>query len=116
MAVATARRQTKGFNREVFARRLSVARHVRGFNQAQLARKSGTIQSSICKFETGERSPSVENLYALASALYVSLDYLVGNTPDEQELNCYDGLQEKDITLLCLLQENMRQYNEELYE
>ena len=40
--------------------------------------------AAISHFETGQRSPSFENLRKLADALNVSVDYLLGRIDEEQ--------------------------------
>lgn len=61
-----------------FPARLRSVRERRGLSQSELAAKSGLQPSAISHFETGRRAPSFENLRALADALSVSTDYLLG--------------------------------------
>lgn len=61
-----------------FPERLRSARESRGLSQAQLAEKAGLQSAAIAHFEAGRRSPSLKNLRALAEALAVSSDYLIG--------------------------------------
>jgi len=53
-------------------------------NQAELAAKADLPAASVSHFESGPRKPSFDNLKALASALDVTTDYLLGrsDTPD----------------------------------
>ncbi|MCK1732971.1 helix-turn-helix transcriptional regulator [Bradyrhizobium sp. 138] len=69
---------------DIFKERLKAARNLRGLNQAELAAKSGLPPASVSHFESGPRKPSFDNLKALASALDVTTDYLLGrsDTPD----------------------------------
>lgn len=69
---------------DIFKERLKAARALRGFNQAELASKAGLPPASVSHFETGPRKPSFENLKALATALDVTTDYLLGrsDTPE----------------------------------
>lgn len=74
---------------EEFKDRLRRAREARGLSQLDLARKTGEAgkglqPAAISHFETGERSPSFENLRKLADALSVSVDYLLGRIDEEQ--------------------------------
>lgn len=68
----------------IFAKRLREARDLRGMNQGQLAAKAGLPPASVSHFESGPRKPSFDNLKALAAALDVTTDYLLGrsDTPD----------------------------------
>jgi transcriptional regulator with XRE-family HTH domain len=54
------------------------ARELRELSQADVARKTGLQPSHISHFETAKRAPSFENLKALADALGISTDYLLG--------------------------------------
>jgi transcriptional regulator with XRE-family HTH domain len=69
---------------DIFRKRLREARDLRGLSQAQLAAKASLPAASVSHFESGPRKPSFDNLKALASALNVSTDYLLGrsNTPE----------------------------------
>ncbi len=66
-------------NKSLFAERLKEARSQRGLSQAELADKAGLVQSAIGHFEGARRRPSFANVRALARALNVSSDYLLGN-------------------------------------
>ena len=61
-----------------FASLLRTAREQKGLSQAELATKAGLQPSAVSHFETGRRAPSFENLRALADALGVTTDYLIG--------------------------------------
>ena len=65
---------------EFFTRRLREVRQQQGLDQTDLAEKTGIPATSISHFETRRRRPSVGTLYALAEALDVSMDFLVGRT------------------------------------
>ena len=47
--------------------------------QAQVAAKTGLTASAICNYENGDRTPTLQSLYMLASFYGVSIDYLMGN-------------------------------------
>ena len=65
-----------------FSERLRTARELRKLNQADLAEKADLQPSAVSHFESGRRSPSFQNLKALADALQVTTDYLIGRTND----------------------------------
>ena len=65
-----------------FGERLMAARMKRDMNQAELAKKAGLQPAAIGHFERGRRKPSFANVRALAKALNVSSDYLLGRAPD----------------------------------
>ena len=55
---------------------LGQLRRERGMNQEQLAEQIGVSRQAVSKWETGEASPDLPNLLALADALDVSLEVL----------------------------------------
>ncbi len=63
-----------------FGARLRQAREARGINQTELAAKTGLQPSAIGHFEKERRKPSFANIRALAKALDVTSDYLLGRT------------------------------------
>jgi transcriptional regulator with XRE-family HTH domain len=69
---------------EQFKDRLRRVREARRMNQLDLATKTGLQPAAVSHFETGQRSPSFENLRKLADALNVSIDYLLGRIDEEQ--------------------------------
>ena len=63
----------------IFGQRLREARELRGWTQEQLAYESHVSAATISHFETGKRQrASAANLVKLATALSVSVDYLLG--------------------------------------
>ncbi|GAB2525397.1 helix-turn-helix domain-containing protein [Nocardia sp. NPDC059240] len=60
-----------GINRAV-GEELRAARGRRGLTRPQLATASGVAVSTIQRFENGERSPDMHQLFALCDALDVS--------------------------------------------
>jgi len=79
-----------------FADRLREVRDNRKMSQSELARDAGMQPSAIAHFEAGRRKPSFDNVRALAKALHISADYLLGTTTattafrDEQKLSSRD--------------------------
>ncbi len=67
-------------NENDFGERLTAARDKRDMNQAELAKRAGLQAAAIGHFERGRRKPSFANVRALAKALNVSSDYLLGRT------------------------------------
>ena len=63
---------------DICADRLRQARERAGVSQRELARRLNVSQQSIAQHELGQRQPRPERLRALAVALGVSCDYLVG--------------------------------------
>lgn len=65
-----------------FSKKLKEIRLEQGLNQRELAHLSELSPQSISSFESGINSPIVPSLLALANALNVSVDYLLGRTDD----------------------------------
>lgn len=65
---------------DVFAERLFAAREMRGLSQAELAKLAYLQPAAIGHFERDRRKPSFANVRALAKALNVASDYLLGRS------------------------------------
>jgi len=87
---------TKSSSETSFAERLRHIRDKRELSQSELARRAGMQPSAIAHFEADRRKPSFDNVRALAKALDVSADYLLGTTEattafrDEHRLSTND--------------------------
>lgn len=110
-------------SRTVFAQRLRHLReNVRRLTQAELGEMAGLPSTSISHFEKedGTRKPSFDNLRALAKALEVTTDYLLGrtedlhgNTPlDEQLYRDVKSLSEADRQIAESLIKKMAERNQ----
>lgn len=67
------------YDKRFLPQRLKDARDYRSMTQFELARACKMHVSQIGHYEAG-RVPSVPNLFKLAEALQVSVDYLLGRT------------------------------------
>lgn len=79
-----------------FASRLRRTRDNRELSQSQLAQKAGMQPSAIAHFEAGRRKPSFDNVRALAKALDVTADYLLGTKTATTAFRDEDRLSSKD--------------------
>jgi DNA-binding XRE family transcriptional regulator len=74
-------REPRGLQREVvrrtLGRNLSALRRRRKWSQEKLARKLGVTRGRLSKWETGEHSPPLEMLPALATALEAGVEEIV---------------------------------------
>lgn len=61
--------------------RIRTLRQEQGLTQAQLAERAGVKQPFVNLIECGKRSPSVDNLVNLATALGVTTDDLLRRDP-----------------------------------
>ena len=80
-----------------------------GLSQRVVANQLRVSPSIISSYETGERTPSTENLLALSYLYCCSTDYLLGREPvSQQSVLSLEGLQPKQAQLLRELVETMR--------
>ena len=79
-----------------FAARLRKTRENRELSQSELAREAGMQPSAIAHFEAGRRKPSFDNVRALARALKVSADYLLGTQAATTAFRDEDKLSVRD--------------------
>ena len=59
--------------------KLRIVRESKGLSQSELARISKVHRVSICRYESGEKMPSVVSLKKIADALGVTVDELLGD-------------------------------------
>ena len=62
--------------------RLQKQRLLRGLSQKQVAVSIGVSPGNVSNYESGERTPSLEKLIALADLYHCSTDYLLGFESD----------------------------------
>jgi transcriptional regulator with XRE-family HTH domain len=72
---------------DTLATRLVQERKKRGWKQETLAKKAGIPWRQLSCYECAKIQPSLGSLYWLAEALGVSLDYLVGRSPEPDLLD-----------------------------
>jgi transcriptional regulator with XRE-family HTH domain len=63
-----------------FGKRLTEVRKSKKISQDELGKTLSVVGAVIGRYERGEVKPSIDTAAAIAEALEVSLDYLVGNT------------------------------------
>ena len=80
--------------------RLTEQRLLRRLSQKEVATFLGVSPSIVSNYEHGERTPSVENLMALAGLYRCSTDYLLGIEKDNGSFVDVSMLSEKQIALL----------------
>jgi Lar family restriction alleviation protein len=81
-------------------KRLKKAREKRELTQKELSERTGIANTTIAKFENGERLPSAENILKLALGLKVSTDNLMGMPDYSIYLDMLTKEQEETITCL----------------
>jgi len=81
---------------------ISDARDAKGWNQSELADKSGVSRVMIGKYERGEAVPSIDAAKKIADALEVTLDFLVGEASnarlDKKTVNRLNDIQQLEDT------------------
>jgi transcriptional regulator with XRE-family HTH domain len=71
----------------VFGQRVKTLREQRGLTQQQLATMAGLTNDTISNYERGRRTdPPVSVVYAVASALEVTVEELLAEPQAEQEV------------------------------
>ena len=79
--------------RDIFQDRLRTARtRLRGMSQAELGAAVNLPPTSIAHFEQGSLKPSFDNLRNIATALNVSVDYLMGQVETPRVAASADAL------------------------
>lgn len=79
-----------------FGDRLREIREKRELSQSDLGRATGMQPSAIAHFEADRRKPSFDNVRALAKALNISADYLLGSNEATTAFRNEDKLSTKD--------------------
>ena len=87
-----------------FSERLKKLRKDTGLTQVDVARKLGISQQAYASWERGVKKPTQDNLIKLSKILYVSVDYLLGNTESKQTSDVLEDIEllfrmnSKDLT------------------
>lgn len=81
--------------------RLKELRMSQNLSQSEVAKKLSISPSIVSGYETGERTPSAENLLSLSYLYKCSVDYLLGKSNDQPSVILdTDGLNNKQIKAL----------------
>lgn len=67
---------------EIFGERLKKIRTDRQLSMSELAKRIGTSQQNVSRWEVGETMPTGETLIMLSKFLKVSTDFLLGLKED----------------------------------
>ena len=85
----------------ILAKRLQELRLKNNLSQLQMAQRTNLSPSVISSYETGARTPSLENLITIATTFRVSTDYLLGL--EHSGVLDTDGLSEEEAEAVCTL-------------
>ncbi len=72
--------------RTTISTRVAAARERAGVSQRKLARKSGLSQTTLSRIESGDRTPTIPELFILADALGCSYSELSPQSPVRDRL------------------------------
>lgn len=84
-----------------FGELLKQLRLKRKYSQAQLASKLSKSKSSICKYESNQKTPTLETMINISRLFNVSLDTLAGL--EKKETASLDGLTPEQIDIINTL-------------
>ena len=76
-----------------FSERLKKLRKDAGLTQVDVANKLGISQPAYASWERGVKKPTQDNLVKLSKILYVSVDYLLGNTESKQTSDVLEDIE-----------------------
>lgn len=83
---------------ETFARRLCVALEKRGVSAAELSRRTGIDEGTICNYKKGKYEPKQRKLDLIACALDVQIAWLMGADIPMEHNALYNNLKPPTIT------------------
>ena len=101
----------------VFGKRLKEIRKKAHITQQQLGDMVGVTKVSICCYENGTRTPTLETLIDLADSLNVHLNYLLGVDAlaiDEDNKNNTLNIAKDEIELIKELRKHIKLYEKML--
>lgn len=88
----------------IVAQRIKAARENLGITMAEASRRLNLSKIGYCRYEYGERMPSVQTIELIAQCFHTSADYLLGHADDaapdklvvekQKEPALYDMIQE----------------------
>lgn len=66
----------------IFCERLKIVRNKKGITMAEAAQRLNISKSGYCRYENGERTPTMPAIESIAFCFNTSVDYLTGKTDD----------------------------------
>ena len=88
----------------IIAERIKSAREALGITKTEASRRLQLSKIGYCRYEYGERTPSIQMLQVIAQCFNTSVDYLTGKT-DDMSPEFIVISKEKDPELFCILEE-----------
>lgn len=98
---------------ELYINRLKECREKIGISKQEAARRIGISQPAYLRYESGDRKPSLQTTKEIARVLNTSVDYLVGNSDDNNptliEISKDDNSELFRIIELCSQMDEVQQ-------
>lgn len=97
----------------LFGKRLKELRKAAGFTQKQLGDMIGVTKVSICCYENGTRTPTLDTLIDLANCLNTELSYFLGAdyfVVSDEDSTCTINLAKDEIELIKELRMHVKLY------
>ena len=98
----------------LFGKRLKELRKNAGLTQTALGNEINVTKVSVCCYEKGTRTPSLETLLDISNLFNVNLDYLIGNdvyVVSEKETSYGIKMATDEIELVKELRKHINLYN-----
>lgn len=98
----------------IIGKRLKEARIKKNLSQEELGNLLGVSKVSICGYEKGTRTPTMENFLDLIKILELESDYVLGrdrNVVSEKNRGLKLVMAEEDIQIITELKKNRELYN-----
>lgn len=102
----------------IIGNNLKAIRKQRSLNQAEVAKMLKLSQPAIAKFEKGQASPSIDNLYAYSMIFDVSMDFIFGITKNKKggiiKPEIFQGMSSYYASMFTEPKENTLQLQEDI--
>ncbi len=89
---------------KIITSRLIECREKMGFTKIEASKRIGVSQPAYLRYESGERTPSIQVVKEIANVFHTSSDYLIGKT-DSPDIIHYVITEESDPALYQLIQQ-----------
>ena len=100
---------------DILCRRLKELRERNNLTQEKFGEIINVKRGTICYYEKGRNTPSIEDLAKLAEHFRISLDYFVGHDHyviSEDNLNYGMSMSDEDITVIKEVRRDVRLHNQ----
>ena len=98
---------------ELYIKRLKECREKLGISKQEAAKRIGISQPAYLRYESGERKPSLQTTKEIAKVLNTSVDYLIGESDDNNpillEVNKNENKELFRIVELCSKMDDKQQ-------